>query len=122
MESIYKGSAGAIFIFMSTVYRKSKNMSQPGVAGHRLRSAEGVAKNVSHLSRRQLYWHRALGRVEGALLEGKTWKIPSTAEKPDRKPRHSSAEENLLASSSVLGIDEPSEVLTKTRYAMLQII
>ena len=97
MESIYKGSAGAIFIFMSTVYRKSKNMSQPGVAGHRLRSAEGVAKNVSHLSRRQLYWHRALGRVEGALLEGKTWKIPSTAEKPDRKPRHSSAEETLLA-------------------------
>ena len=39
----------------------------------------------------------AQGRGEGALLEGKTWKIPSTAEKPDRKPRHSSAEETLLA-------------------------
>ena len=39
----------------------------------------------------------AQGRVEGALLEGKTWKIPSTAQKPDRKPRHSSAEETLLA-------------------------
>ena len=39
----------------------------------------------------------AQGRVEGALLEGKTWKIPSIAQKPDRKPRHSSAEETLLA-------------------------
>ena len=38
----------------------------------------------------------AQGRVEGALLEGKTWKIPSTAKKPERKPRHSSAEETLL--------------------------
>ena len=38
----------------------------------------------------------AQGRVEGALLEGKTWKIPSTARKPDRKPRHSTTKENLL--------------------------
>ncbi len=38
----------------------------------------------------------AQGRVEGALLEGKTWKIPSTAKKPDRKPRHSTANETLL--------------------------
>ena len=30
-------------------------------------------------------------------MEGKTWKIPSTAKKPDRKPRHSSTEETLLA-------------------------
>ena len=49
---MYKGSAGAIFIFMSTVYRKRKNMSQAGVAGRRLRSAEGVAENVSRLRRR----------------------------------------------------------------------
>ena len=39
----------------------------------------------------------AHGRVEGTLLEGKTWKIPSAAEKPDRKHRHSSAEDTLLA-------------------------
>ena len=39
----------------------------------------------------------AQGRVAGALLEGKIWKIPSDAQKPDRKPRHSSVEENLLA-------------------------
>ena len=38
----------------------------------------------------------AQGRVEGALLEGKTWKIPSTAKKPERKPRHSTVEETLL--------------------------
>ena len=30
-------------------------------------------------------------------MEGKTWKIPSTAKKPDRKHRHSSAEDTLLA-------------------------
>ena len=39
----------------------------------------------------------AQGRGEGALLEGKTWKIPSTAKKSDRKRRHSSAKETLLS-------------------------
>ena len=49
------------------------------------------------LSERSVRNYCAQGRVEGALLEGKIWKIPSTAEKPDRKPRHSSVEETLLA-------------------------
>ena len=49
------------------------------------------------ISERSVRNYCAQGRVEGALLEGKTWKIPSTAEKPDRKPRHSSAEKTLLA-------------------------
>lgn len=49
------------------------------------------------ISERSVRNYCAQGRVEGALLEGKTWKIPSTAKKPDRKPRHSSAEETLLA-------------------------
>ena len=49
------------------------------------------------ISERSVRNYCAQGRVEAALLEGKTWKIPSTAEKPDRKPRHSSAEETLLA-------------------------
>ena len=49
------------------------------------------------ISERSVRNYCAQGRVEGALLEGKTWKIPSTAEKPDRKHRHSSAEETLLA-------------------------
>ena len=48
------------------------------------------------ISERSVRNYCAQGRVEAALLEGKTWKIPSTAEKPDRKPRHSSAEETLL--------------------------
>lgn len=38
----------------------------------------------------------AQGRVEGALLEGKTWKIPSDAKKPVRKIRHSTVKETLL--------------------------
>ena len=49
------------------------------------------------ISERSVRNYCAQGRVEGALLEGKTWKLPANAQKPDRKPRHSSAEENLLA-------------------------
>ena len=49
------------------------------------------------ISERSVRNYCAQGRVEAALLEGKTWKIPSTAEKPDRKPRHSKVEETLLA-------------------------
>ena len=48
------------------------------------------------ISERSTRNYCALGRVEGALLEGKTWKIPSTAHKPERKPRHSTVEETLL--------------------------
>ncbi len=59
-------------------------------------SVEEAAQNWQ-ISERSVRNYCAQGRVEGALLEGKTWKIPSTAEKPDRKPRHSSAEETLLA-------------------------
>ena len=49
------------------------------------------------ISERSVRNYCAQGRVEGALLEGKTWKIPSNAQKPDRKPRHFSAEKALLA-------------------------
>lgn len=59
-------------------------------------SVEEASQNWQ-ISERSVRNYCAQGRVEGALLEGKTWKIPSTAEKPDRKPRHSSAEETLLA-------------------------
>ena len=59
-------------------------------------SVEEAAQNWQ-ISERSVRNYCAHGRVEGALLEGKTWKIPSNAEKPDRKPRHSSTEETLLA-------------------------
>ena len=59
-------------------------------------SVEEASQNWQ-LSERSVRNYCAQGRVEGALLEGKIWKIPSTAEKPDRKPRHSSVEETLLA-------------------------
>lgn len=49
------------------------------------------------ISERSARNYCAQGRVEGALLEGKTWKIPSTAQKPERKPWHSFTEETLLA-------------------------
>lgn len=58
-------------------------------------SVEEVAQNWQ-ISERSVRNYCAHGRVEGALLEGKIWKIPSTAQKPERKPRHSSAEETLL--------------------------
>ena len=58
-------------------------------------SVEEAAINWQ-ISERSARNYCAQGRVEGALLEGKTWKIPSTAKKPDRKPRHSTANETLL--------------------------
>lgn len=58
-------------------------------------SVEEAAQNWQ-ISERSVRNYCAHGRVEGALLEEKIWKIPSTAQKPERKPRHSSAEEFLL--------------------------
>ena len=58
-------------------------------------SVKEAAQNWQ-ISERSVRNYCAHGRVEGALLEGKIWKIPSTAQKPERKPRHSSAEETLL--------------------------
>ena len=49
------------------------------------------------ISERSARNYCAQGRVQGALLEGKTWKIPSDATKPERRPRHTTAEETLLA-------------------------
>ena len=59
-------------------------------------SVETASQNW-HISERSVRNYCAQGRVEGALLEGKTWKIPSIAQKPERKPRHSYAEETLLS-------------------------
>ncbi|UTD08963.1 Fic family protein [Treponema denticola] len=37
------------------------------------------------------------GRIVGALLEGKTWNIPSDAKKPHRKTRHTAKQDTLLS-------------------------
>ena len=55
------------------------------------------AAHAWQISERSVRNYCAQGRVEGALLEGKTWKIPTTAQKPDRKHRHSSAEDTLFS-------------------------
>ena len=55
------------------------------------------ASKLWELSIRSVRNYCAQGRVFGALLEGKTWKIPSNAEKPGRKARHIETEKNLLA-------------------------
>lgn len=49
------------------------------------------------MSERSVRNYCAQGRIAGAILEGKTWKVPATALKPDRKPRHAPAENTLLA-------------------------
>lgn len=59
-------------------------------------SVEEAARNWE-ISERSVRNYCAQGRVAGVLLEGKTWKIPSTAEKPKRKPRHAPTEETLLS-------------------------
>lgn len=55
------------------------------------------ASKLWELSIRSVRNYCAQGRVPGALLNGKTWKIPSNAEKPSRKTRHIETENNLLA-------------------------
>ena len=55
------------------------------------------ASKLWELSIRSVRNYCAQGRVPGALLAGKTWKIPSNAEKPARKTRHIETENNLLA-------------------------
>lgn len=55
------------------------------------------ASKLWELSIRSVRNYCAQGRVPGALLAGKTWKIPSNAEKPGRKTRHIETENNLLA-------------------------
>ena len=55
------------------------------------------ASKLWELSTRSVRNYCAQGRVPGALLEGKTWKIPSHAEKPGRQTRHIETENNLLA-------------------------
>lgn len=55
------------------------------------------ASKIWELSTRSVRNYCAQGRVLGALLEGKTWKIPSNVEKPGRKNRHIETENNLLA-------------------------
>ena len=55
------------------------------------------ASKLWELSIRSVRNYCAQGRVPGALLAGKTWKIPSNAEKPVRKTRHIETENNLLA-------------------------
>ena len=55
------------------------------------------ASKLWELSIRSVRNYCAQGRVPGALLTGKTWKIPSNAEKPGRKTRHIETENNLLA-------------------------
>ena len=54
------------------------------------------ASKLWELSIRSVRNYCAQGRVPGALLEGKTWKIPSNAEKTGRKNRHIETENNLL--------------------------
>ncbi|MDE7140396.1 MAG: helix-turn-helix domain-containing protein, partial [Treponemataceae bacterium] len=49
------------------------------------------------MSERSVRNYCAQGRIAGAILEGKTWRIPAGALKPDRKPRHAPAENTLLA-------------------------
>ncbi|MBO4319367.1 MAG: Fic family protein [Treponema sp.] len=58
-------------------------------------SVEEAAQNWQ-ISERSVRNYCSQGRVQGALLEGKNWKIPSVAKKPERKPRHSTVEKTLL--------------------------
>ena len=48
------------------------------------------------ISERSVRNYCALGRVAGAVLDGKTWQIPRDAQKPERQMRHSVKKESVL--------------------------
>lgn len=48
------------------------------------------------VSERSVRNYCAQGRVDGAILVGKTWRIPQNAEKPDRLNKHSDKPKSLL--------------------------
>lgn len=48
------------------------------------------------ISERSVRNYCALGRVAGAVLDGKTWQIPRDAQKPERQIRHSVKKESVL--------------------------
>ena len=49
-----------------------------------------------NLSERSIRNYCANGRISGAVLEGKTWRIPENAKKPDRKKRTAKIPTDLL--------------------------
>ena len=59
-------------------------------------SVEETAKRWQ-ISERSVRNYCLQGRIVGALLEGKTWYIPSDAEKPHRKTRHTAKQDTLLS-------------------------
>ena len=59
-------------------------------------SVEETAKRWQ-ISERSVRNYCLQGRIVGALLEGKTWHIPSDAEKPHRKTRHTVKQDALLS-------------------------
>ncbi len=50
-----------------------------------------------HVSERSVRYHCANGQVPGAILDGKTWKIPEDAKKPGRKQRAGKIPNDLLS-------------------------
>ncbi len=54
------------------------------------------AAKLWQMSERSVRNYCTQGRIKGALLDGKTWKIPFDAQKPHRKVRHSVKQESLL--------------------------
>ncbi len=48
------------------------------------------------VSERSVRNYCANGRVDGAILDGKTWRVPQDAEKPDRLNRHHDTPRSLL--------------------------
>ena len=69
-------------------------------------SVSEVAK-LWNLSERSVRNYCAEGRIQGAMLVGKTWMIPSDAIKPERKVRVSSAKKTLL---DILKLEKDSKL------------
>ncbi|MCR5307511.1 MAG: helix-turn-helix domain-containing protein, partial [bacterium] len=51
---------------------------------------------IWNISERSVRDYCNKGKIPGAILDGKTWKIPEDAEKPKRKKRHTNKDKTLL--------------------------
>ena len=82
-------------------------------------SSEEVAKNWG-VSERSVRNYCSLGRIPGAVLQGKTWLIPESAVKPARQIRHSAKSQKNKKLLQILR-DEKADGLKGGIYHKIQI-
>ena len=69
-----------------------------------------------NISERSVRNYCAQGRVEGAFLAGKTWRIPENAEKPERSNK------KVKPPTTLLDILQPANKKSRVNYGILKVL